>query len=221
MVKRTDQQSGPRSNARTARVMVWPIFGASVLAGVAIVVVGTLSVIDSLVSGRIALLLSAAGQLPAEADAGPARIVEGGYESATVVLENLSGGAVAVAVAAAVIGMLTQAAVAGAIALLAWRLLRPGTFSRSLSLGVAFVGGELLIGGILAVGLGGFASVMAAEELNADGAGLDGFWPVAASLDLGPLVLGFVLMLVGLAFEAGEKLQEDNTRLRRDTDGLV
>lgn len=221
MLERTDQLSGAGWSARTTRGSVWVIFVASALAGVVIVVLGTLSIVDSLTSGRVALILTTSGRLPGEADAGSARIVEGAYESATVVLENLSGGTVAVATSAAVIGLLRQAAVCGAIALLAWWLLRPSTFSRSLSLGIALAGGVLLIGGILSVGLGGFASWMAAGELNDPAAGLDGFWPVSASLNLAPLMLGFVLLLVGLALEAGEKLQDDNSRLQRDTAGLV
>lgn len=221
MVKRTDQLSGPGWSARTARGVVWVVFGASIIAGVAILVLGLLSLIDSLTRGRIVLTLTVDGALPAAAAAGSARIVEGAYESATVVLENLSAGTAAVATVAAVIGVLTQAAVAGAIALLAWRLLRAGMFSRSLSLGVAAAGAVLLIGGILAVGLYGFASWMAVEELNDPGAGLDGFWPIMAAVDLSPLGLGFMLLLVGLAFEAGEKLQRDNSRLQRDTEGLV
>lgn len=221
MIKRTEQLSGPGWSARTARAIVWLIFAASALGGIAILVFGTLSTIGALVSGRLAMTLTVAGHLPDEADAGTARIVLGSYESATLVLENLSGGTVAVATIAAVVGMLTQAAVAGAIALLAWRLVRPGTFTRSLSLGVALAGGVILIGGIISVGLGAFASWMAAGELNAPGSGLEGFWPIMASVDPGSLGIGFVLLLVGLAFETGEKLQEDNARLNHETEGLV
>jgi len=42
----------------------------------------------------------------------------------------------------------------------------------------------------------------------------DGFWPIQAAVDGGPIWIGVVMMLIGLAFEYGERLQ-------RDTAGLV
>ena len=53
---------------------------------------------------------------------------------------------------------------------------------------------------------------MAPSEL--DGAGRDGIWPVTGSIDFTFVSFGVVLMLVGLAFEYGERLQ-------LDTEGLV
>ena len=67
-------------------------------------------------------------------------------------------------------------------------------------------------GGFISQGSGSLATAMAASELN--GAGRDGIWPVAGSIDFTFVAFGVVLMLVGLAFEYGERLQ-------RDTEGLV
>ena len=57
------------------------------------------------------------------------------------------------------------------------------------------------------------ASWMAADQLNGNSTG-DGFWPMIGTVDGAPFGIGICLLLVGLAFEYGERLQ-------RDTEGLV
>jgi hypothetical protein len=56
------------------------------------------------------------------------------------------------------------------------------------------------------------ATGLAANDLNGDS--IDGFWPVAGRFDPSFLGPAFALLLVGLAFEFGERLQ-------RETEGLV
>ena len=114
--------------------------------------------------------------------------------------------------AAALVGVLTRVAIATLIALLSWRLLRGAVFARSLSFVAVIAGGALLIGGALTQGLGSLADAMAAADLN--GPGGRGFGPLAGRLDFTTIVTGLILLLVGLAFEYGERLQ-------RDTEGLV
>ncbi|HEX3680319.1 MAG TPA: hypothetical protein VHU90_11410 [Galbitalea sp.] len=55
------------------------------------------------------------------------------------------------------------------------------------------------------------ASGAAAKELNGGG---NGFWPLAGRFDPTLAIFGIVLLLVGLAFEYG-------TRLQKETEGLV
>jgi hypothetical protein len=69
-----------------------------------------------------------------------------------------------------------------------------------------------LTDGSISQGFGSFTTAMAPSELT--GASRDGFWPVAGSNISAYVAFGVVLMLVGLAFEYGERLQ-------RDTEGLV
>lgn len=199
---------------RTSRAIIWSGFVVAVLFAATSLVAGISGIVRTLAEGRLPLTLSSTGGLPPEASAGSATIVDGGYDTASVLVANLSGGAMATGVAAAVFGALTGVVLAGTVAVIAWQLLRPTLFRRGLSTTVTIAGGVIMLTGLLNQGLSVFASWMAADELNAADAGLDGFWPIAAVFDPAAIALGFGLMLVGLAFEHGAVLQ-------RDTEGLV
>jgi hypothetical protein len=212
-MSQTDQLAGKGRVVAVSRASVWIFL---VLAGIAClfaVVFGTVGIITSLAGGTMPLTLSLDHPLPAAADRGSASIVSGGYDSATVVVSGLDSGTVTLATIARVAGVLTQAALPAFIAVLAWRILRGREFRRSLSLIVTFSGAILLIGGLLSGGLGILAAWMTAVQLNGSNM-IDGFWPIFGTVDGTPLGIGVCLLLVGLAFEHGERLQ-------RDTEGLV
>ena len=71
----------------------------------------------------------------------------------------------------------------------------------------------IVSGGLVSGGVGMLASWMATDQLNGRSTG-GGFWPIIGAVDGAPLVIGLIILLVGLAFEFGERLQ-------RDTEGLV
>ena len=197
---------------RVVRGMLWAFLAGAVVIAVAILILGTQVTIHTLSSGRVPLNLVALHPLAPATDAGTARIVSGAYETASVTVSQLSPGTVALAITSSIANMLTQAAIALLVALLAWRVLRGRMFRRSLSYAAIIAGGILLVGGMLAQGAGSLATGIAASELN--GGSGRGLWPLAGRFDLTFLGVGVVLLLVGLAFEYGERLQ-------RDTEGLV
>jgi hypothetical protein len=208
----TELVAGGGTVVTLTRGILWSVFAGAIALGAGGLAFGGLAVGSGLASGHTALSLIADGAMPENADAGTATIVSGAFDTASVVVGDLSAAVVALATAAKVAAILTGAAVAASVALLAWRLLRRAPFRRSLSLTVTIAGAVLLIGGVFSAGAGSLAAAMAAGELNAST--LDGFWPIAGRVDGSSIALGVVLLLVGLAFEHGERLQ-------RDTEGLV
>lgn len=201
-----------RITVRLVRALLWVFFAGSVVAAAASLVVGSIAATSTLVSGQVPLSLVAEHALPPGTAAGTAKIVSGSYETASLVVSHLSGGAVALATTSSIANTLTQVTFALLVAILAWRLLHGQPFRRSLSLTVTLGGGILLLGGMLAQGAGGLATGIAALELN--GAARHGLWPLAGRFDPTVLGVGVALMLIGLAFEYGERMQ-------RDTEGLV
>ena len=203
--------TGPGRATAVTRSVVWVIFAIAVLAGLALLVTGVTSIVSTLASGDLTTQLVADQPLTDAASAGTATLVDGAFDTATVTVAALTPASIAVSVLARLFGLLTQVAVAAAFALLCWSLLRAAPFRRSLSLTVTLSGAVVLIAGLLSAGLGVFSSWLVAEQLNA---GIDGFWPIAATTDPGLFLFGFGLMFVGLAFDHGVKLQ-------RETAGLI
>ena len=213
-MSQTDQLAGRGFALRTLRLVVWVCLAAAMLVGGITLVVGVTEIVNGLVTNKTALTLIADRPLPAAAEVSSSgsRIIEGNFETAHVIVTDLPFGISVLAAAAALADVLTRVAIPTLIALLSWRLLRGAVFARSLSLVAVVAGGALLIGGVFSQGLGSFAAAMAAADLN--GPGGRGFWPLAGRLDFTTLVTGLILLLVGLAFEYGERLQHD-------TEGLV
>jgi hypothetical protein len=210
----TDQLAGRGFAARTVRTSVWLCFAVAILVGGITLVVGVTEIGSGLVNNRTSLTLVGDWRLPAaaEASSSSSRIIDGSFATAHVMVADLPFGISVLAAASALVDVLTRVAIAALIALLCWRLLRGVVFARSLSLVAALAGGALLIGGVFTQGFGSLAAAMAAADLN--GQGGRGFWPLAGRLDFTMIVTGLILLLVGLAFEYGERLQ-------RDTAGLV
>ena len=210
----TNELRAPGRVATLSRAIVWAIFGIAVLVLGGTLALSIWGIVESLGSGTVALTLSTAQSLPAEADQGSAALLRGEFDSASVVVGGLDAGAFAIALVSKIALALTQLAIAASVALLSWSLVKARPFRRSLSVTVTLSGAIVLIGGILAAGLGVLASWMVADQLNDPDAGLDGFWPILAGVDPTFIAIGVALLLAGLAFEYGNKLQ-------RDTEGLV
>lgn len=203
---------GPRGLVRITRALVVLVGVIALVSGVTTVVGGVLALVTGPLSGRWSFTLVGDHAIPSGTDHGAARMVEGSWDSATIVLTGVSGAPAVWSLIALVAGVLTPTLFCAFVVLLCWRLVRRGMFRRSRSVGVAVLGSVVAVGAVLSQGASSLASGTAAALLN--GPGAHGYWPIAGRFDATWLIVGFVLALVGLAFEYGERLQ-------RDTDGLV
>ena len=189
-----------------------------ILGGVALYAIGALAwgvvtIVSTIASGSRELTLPVTGSLPAEASDGTATLIDGGYESAWVSVSGLTPLTSGLLVSGMIIGVVAQVLVAASFVYLAFRLLRRRPFLKSLTWAFICAGAALLLGSLISQGLAGFGSWLVAAELGSS-SGAGDFWPMALSIDLGPIGFGFALMLVGSAFEYAQKLS-------RETEGLV
>lgn len=201
-----------RWERRSARGLTWTVLVGAVGWGLLATVAGIVTVLAQLVQDRFDLTLLADTPVPDAASGGTARLVDGSFDTAEVTVTGLSAlprflltleGATAVA---------TTLLVSATVAYFCWGVLRRRPFSRPVFALVALVGYALLLGTILGQGFGGLGRMIAAGELN--GAGADGFWPLATVVDLGPAGTGLVLLVAAGAISIGQRMQ-------RDTDGLI
>jgi hypothetical protein len=202
------------STARATRVIIRAALVLAVLVLLAVAAAGIASAVETVRTGVVHTSLEMRGSLPAEADAGTADLRAGAYRTAEVAVGELSGGIVAVHVVRIALDAIVGIALAGTVAIIARRLLRPDPLARRLSLVVTLAGGIVMIAALLSLGARTTVAWLVGGELNDPAAGLDGFWPVVAEVDASTVALGFALMIVGLVVEHGERLQ-------RDTRGLV
>lgn len=196
-------------DTRVERPLLWAFLVAAVLMGLAALAAGVLRLGEGLSTGQISLSLLVDGSLPPAADAGTADLVQGSYESASVLISGLSPMPIILWTISGVLSTLTSVVISAAVAHLCWKLLRRRTFDRSVARMAIIVGFVLVLGSIISEGFGGLGRMIAADELGAGG-----FWTPGAVVNLTPLMAGFAVLLVALAFEAG-------TRMQRDTEGLV
>ncbi len=180
----------------------------------AVAVAAVVSAVETVRTGVVHTSLEIRVSLPTEADAGPADLRSGAYRTAEVAVGELSGGIVALHVVRIALDASVGMALAGTVAILARRLLRPDPLARRLSLVVTLAGGTVMIAALLSLAARTGVAWMVGDALNDPADGLDGFWPVVAEVDASTIALGFALMIVGLVVEHGETLQ-------RDTRGLV
>lgn len=149
--------------------------------------------------------------LSASTSADAATILSARYESAWVIASGLSTPARSLlslgAAFSALTTLLTVSAVVLFFLLLLWR--RP--FHRALILATQVAGCALLLGGILAAGLGGLGRMMAADELNPSAGDV---FVVGFSFDPAWILVGLGVLALSVVFRYG-------TRLQRDTEGLV
>jgi hypothetical protein len=201
---------GSRPIVALARVIIWVLFVVAILVGFACLIGGGITIAQQLASGYTQLTLVADKPLPSNLHPAALYYINGEYATATMQARGLSAGVVALVTIGASATVPVQVALGGLVALLAWRLLRGDLFRRSIARAVSVSGLILAVGGIVSQTGIALASGRAAE-LNGGGRG---FWPPAGSFDPTLPVVGVVLLLVGLAFEYG-------TRLQNETDGPV
>lgn len=202
------------ASARTTRGILWSALVVAVLVLLAVAAAAVASAVETVRTGVVRTSLEMRGSLPAAADAGSADLRSGAYRTADVAVGGLSDGIVVMHVARIALDASVGIALAATVAILARRLLRPDPLARRLSLVVTLAGGTVMIAALCSLGVRTGVAWLVGGELNDPAAGLEGFWPVVAEVDLSTIALGFALMIVGLVVEHGERLQ-------RDTRGLV
>ena len=206
--------AGPGVAAQSTRLVLRLAFVVALLVMLAVAVSAALVAVETIRTGVVRTSLEMRGDLPARADAGSADLRSGAYRTADVAVGELSGGIVAMHVVRIALDASVGLALAGTVAILARRLLRPDPLARRVSLVVTLAGGTVMIAALLSLGVGTGVAWLVGGELNDPLDTLEGFWPVVAEVDLSTIALGFALMIVGLVVEHGERLQ-------RDTRGLV
>ena len=206
--------TGADSAVRLTRGILWSALAVAVLVMLAVFATALVSAVETVRTGVVHTTLEMRGSLPAVADAGPADLRSGAYRTAEVAVGELSDGIVALDVIRIALDASVGIALAGTVAILARRLLRPDPLARRLSLVVTLAGGIVMIAALLSLGARTAVAWMVGDALNDPGVGVDGFWPMVAEVDASTIALGFALMIVGLVVEHGETLQ-------RDTRGLV
>jgi hypothetical protein len=206
--------AGTGGSARVTRGILRTALVLAAVVALLVTAAAVLSAVETIRTGVVHTSLEMRGSLPAEADAGPADLRAGAYRTAEVAVGELPGGIVVMHVIRIALDADRGVALAGTVAVIARRLLRPDPLARRLSLVVTLAGGTVMIAALLSLGVRTGVAWMVGEALNEPTAGLDGFWPVVAEVDLSTIALGFALMIVGLVVEHGERLQ-------RDTRGLV
>jgi hypothetical protein len=210
----TSPATGSAASAQGTRLVLRVAFVLALLAMLAVAAGAVAVAVETVRTGVVRTSLEMRGDLPAEADAGPADLRSGVYRSAEVAVGGLPDGIVVMHVVRIALDASVGIALAGMVAVLARRLLRPDPLARRVSLVVTLAGGTVMIAALLSLGVGTGVAWLVGGELNDPIDGLEGFWPVAAEVDASTIALGFALMIVGLVVEHGERLQ-------RDTRGLV
>jgi hypothetical protein len=201
------QIAGRPLTVRLARVALWLVLLGSAIIAVVTVVDGISGIVSDLHSGITTLTLVAGKALPKAADGASTHVVHGSYDNATVGLSHAPATVATLGVISAIGQLLAHTALAAAVGLVSWRVLRPRMFRRSLSIQFTLVGVLVFIGGVLWQIGAMFAGGLAAVALN--GSDLRGFWPLAGRLDPTYIVVGFAFVTIGLAFEYGGRLQKD------------
>ena len=201
-----------RLERRLGRGLTWLVLVGSVVFGALSVVIGAVTLIGQLISDQFTVTLLVDADLPAEASAGTAELVDGAFSTAYVTVSGLSTLPRFLLTLEGATALATGLLVSVTIGYFCWTVLRRRPFSRPVFWLVALVGYALILGTVLGQGFGGLGRMMAADELNADPG--DGFWPLAAPIDPGPAVVGLVLLVAAGAVRLGQRLQ-------RDTAGLV
>ncbi|WP_439594234.1 hypothetical protein [Microbacterium sp.] len=168
--------------------------------------------LGALIGGETTLSMLTRADLPhsGSTETG-ASIAAATYESAWVTATGLSDAARWMIGLGIALGALTAAVTVGAIVYFLFLLMWKRPFHRSLIVATQIAGAALLIGSLLAGGLGGLGRMMAADELNPVA---NDVFVVGFSFEPGVLLAGIAVLALSLVFSYG-------TKLKRDTEGLV
>ena len=201
-----------RVERRLGRVFTWIMLVGSVIFGALTAGIGAFSMIGQLVRDRFAVTLLVDAPLPDDASAGSAQVAGGSFSTADITVSGLSALPRFLITLEGTTALATGLLVSATIAYFCWSLLRRRPFNRPVFWLVALVGYTLVLGTVLGQGFGGLGRMIAAGELNKTP--VDGFWPLAATIDPSPAVAGLVLLVAAAAIHLGQRLQAD-------TDGLI
>ena len=187
------------------------IFVLAILVGMLTIVGNIVEMSTTASQGHIPLTLLIDKALPSAATDCHGCTLTGYFASADVDVSGLSGQVIGFGLAAGIATGLTEVALCALIAILTWRLLRRGLFRRALANTVGAAGTVLATGSLVSQACIALAAAQATSEINGPG---KGYWPIEATFDPTIPVFGIVLILVGIAFEYGARLQ-------KETEGLV
>jgi len=214
-------KSGPgllntKPASSTDRVVLWTVFALTAATTAVAVVLGMISAIVVFVerSYSASLVVGSIEKLPPQAMDGNVDVT-GRYDTALVEVAGLQDDTSLLVLVSALVWVLIWGIVFGSVAYLAWQLLKRKPFAAPLTAAIMKAGSALAAGSISAQLLSGFAQWHVIGEMTGN-APVDSpwFWALEIPIDFAPIGAGILLLLVGLAFRHGERLQ-------RDTDGLV
>ena len=206
-----------------AKLGLWLLLVAA--AGIAAAaILDLITTVGSAIAGRTVVELPAGGTASSTPSGvsilGPKVLESGAGNSIQLVVKDVPGDALVLNATASVLGTLTAVVVCGAVILLCWRLLRAAPFARSLTRAMAYMGGLLVLIGVVCPVLQGLAKLSIVNSLDnvvtvdspINKGNFDYY--VASSINLLPIVLGVALLLLAAVFAKGAQLQND-------TEGLV
>ncbi|MHA6693381.1 hypothetical protein [Homoserinimonas sp. A520] len=197
-------------SSQSDRIALWLVLLAALAYSVATLIFGMAHGAQvAFAPGETPVGLLASAPVPTDLD-GEATIVSGSFTDASLTVSGLSTFARVMLSIGVAVGLVASLAVSLAIAYFCWSLLRARPFRRSLTVAAIIAGTALSVGGLLGQAAIGFGTMQAALDVDPAGAVFEaGFW-----FDPAPLLGGFAILALGIAFQLGERLQ-------RDTEGLV
>ena len=197
----------PSDIGRGDRVAVWIIlivgsFGGGVTAGLGIIT-GIFRLFDP---ARYPITLLA--DIPVQAGPG---IVQAHGDSIVVHTDRLSGGPLWALATADVVAGIALGLVTASFAYVLSRVVGGKPFHRSMRAAALIAGSAIVFGSLVAQGVRGLGTMMAATELSD---ALGGVAEPAFLFEPLPIVVGFGVLALAYVFQTG-------TRLQRETEGLV
>ena len=199
----------------TDRVVLWIVFALTAATTAVAVVFGVISAIVVFVerSYSASLVVGSIEKLPPQAMDGNVEVT-GRYDTALVEVSGLQDDTSLLVLVSALVWVLIWGIVFGSVAYLAWQLIKGKPFAAPLTAAIMKAGSALAAGSVSAQLLSGLAQWHVIGEMTGNVVDGPWFWALEIPIDFAPIGAGILLLLVGLAFRHGERLQ-------RDTEGLV
>jgi hypothetical protein len=201
----------PSDSARLAHALLLIFSAVTIAYALGVVVFGVIDLITQLAGGSIRMTMYWSADQYRFTDTGDGRSgveISGGIGPAETAISGITGGTVAIHIAATVVGLLAQLSV-GIVAIRLLGRLRAGRpFDRSAWREIALASAVVLSLGIAYQLLTWWARA----AVVADSGG--GTFSTAFVFDPLTVTIGLALAIVAVAFRSGERLQ-------RETDGLV